>query len=576
MSRLNVHNPSHLLIVPLLSGAIALSGATRAQEADQPVGAFVETVDVSVVNVDVYVTDRQGNPVTGLTRDDFELLVDGRPEAITNFFAVAGPAAAASSAASEPPAPTPAPGETPTAPVEAKAAPLTDETPESQRLWMVIYVDNSNLDPLNRNRVFRQLRAFLHDTVDATDEVMVVSYDRPLRVRQPFTSDPQAVTRTLLDLETHSGRGSAGAAEREDMLRAIDEAESSIEVGSQIRLHAESIRNDMQFTLDALSETVRSLAGLPGRKAVLYLSNGIPMTPGSDLFYAQQQKFDDGAALAREVEFNLSRRFEELTNLANANRVAFFTLDAAGLQVGAGLDAEYRGRSVSADWHGAVLAAHQANMDDPLRYMAQRTGGVAILNTNDVGPGLDKVAATFDSYYSLGFSRNMTVDGRYHKIKVRVIRKGLTVRHREGFREKNADTRMQEAVEAALRFGQEHNPLAVQLSLSAVRRDEDQQVLPLVVRIPLRELLLVPQGDRHIGRATVYFSALDADGNLAPIQSVRIPIEVPDADLAEALQKVWPVRQELLLGAGRQTVAVAVRDELANRVSVLTSTTAGG
>lgn len=547
-------------------------GSAQEEPNEQPVGAFVETVDVSVVNVDVYVTDRQGNPVTGLTRDDFELAVDGKPEPITNFYAVTGGTETTSpnDGTSAESRPKPTPQQLPVSTMEA------EETPESQRLWMVIYVDNTNLDPLNRNRVFRQLRAFLNDTVDPTDQVMVISYERTLHLRQPFTSDPQAVARTLLELETVSGRSSAGAGDREDILRAIDEAESSVEVGTRIRMHAESIRNDMQFTIDALSETVRSLAGLPGRKAVVYLSNGIPMTPGSDLFYAQHQKFRDGAALAREVEFNLSRRFEELTNLANANRVAFYTLDAAGLEVGAGLDAEHRGRSVSADWHSSVLAAHQANMDDPLRYMAQRTGGMAILNTNDVGPGMKKVAAGFDSYYSLGFSRNMTVDGRYHEIKVRVKEKGLTVRHREGFREKNADTRMQETVEAALRFGRERNPLKVRMSLSAGQQEGSQQRLPLVVRIPLDELLLVPQGDRHIGRVTVYFSAVDGNDNLAPVQSVQIPIEIPDADLEEALQKVWPVRQELLLRTGRQTVAVAVRDELANRASVLTSSTAGG
>lgn len=551
-------------------GFVSAHGLAQQEVESQPVGAFVETVDVSVVNVDVYVTDRDGNPMTGLTRDDFELRVDGKPETITNFFAVTGGAVTEATTAE-------VDAEAPEQPAPRQPPPPSSETevPESQRLWMVIYVDNSHLDPLNRNRVFRQLREFLNDTVDATDQVMVMSYERTLNVRQPFTSDAQAVARTLIDLETVSGRSSAGAGEREEILSAIDDAESSVEVSARIRLHAESIRNDMQFTIDALSETVRSLAGLPGRKAVVYLSNGIPMTPGSDLFYAQHQKFREGSALAREVEFNLSRRFEELTNLANANRVGFYTLDAAGLEVGAGMDAEYRGRSVSADWHSSVLAAHQANVDDPLRYMAYRTGGLAILNTNDVGPGLRKVAAAFDSYYSLGFSRNVRVDGRYHKIKVRLKQKGLTVRHREGFREKDADTRMQESVEAALRFGQKSNPLGVRVSLSSARQEGKQQRLPLVVRIPLGELLLVPQGDRHIGRVSVYFSALDGGGNLAPVQNVQIPIEIPDADLEEALSKVWPVRQELLLRTGRQTVAVAVRDELSSRASVLTSATTG-
>lgn len=532
-------------------------------------GAFVEAVDVSVVNVDVYVTDRRGNPVTGLTRDDFELFVDGRPEPLTNFYAVPGGGASTSAAEGIPVArpSNQTPRETPGAAISESEA-----TPETQRLWMVIYVDNWNLDPLARNRVFRQLREFLNDTVGAEDQVMVVSYERTLHQRLPFTSDPQAVSRTLIDLEAVSGRSSGGAWEREEMLRAIDEAESSGEVSGRIRLHAEEVRNEMRFTLDALSQIVGSLAGLPGRKAVIYLSNGLPMTPGTDLFYAQQQKFRDSTALAREAEFNLSRRYQELTNLANAHRVAFYTLDAAGLEVGAGLEAEYRGRSATAEWATSVLASHQANLDDGLRFMAQRTGGMAILNTNDVRPGLEKVAAGFDSYYSLGFSHDMSVDGRYHEIRVRVKKKGLTVRHREGFREKSADTRMHEAVEAALRFGRDRNPLKVEISPASARRGEQRRRrLPLTVRIPLGELLLVRQGDRHVGRVTVYFSALDDNGDLAPVQSVHVPIEIPDADLDEALQSVWPVRQELLLGAGRQTVAVAVRDELADRASVLTS-----
>lgn len=557
-----------------------LAAVAQEEAGEQPAGAFVETLDVSVVNVDVYVTDRRGNPVTGLTRDDFELLVDGDPEPITNFYAVGG-------GGTEPPESpdtqeTPEPPETPTSHETAATPGPEVEVPsgrrsEAQRLWMVIYVDNPHLEPLSRNRVFRQLRQFLSDTVGVADQVMVVSRElRTLRLRQPFTSDPQAVARALLELETVAGRSSADAGEREEMLRAIDKAQASSDVTTRIRMHADSIRNDMLFTLDALSESVRSLAGLPGRTAVVYVSGGIPMTPGSDLFYAQQQKFRDGTALAREVDFNLSRHFTELTNLANANRVAFYTLDAAGLEVGAGLEAEYRGRSASADWASSVLVTHQANIDDPLRFMAQRTGGMAILNTNDIGPGLKTMGAGLSSYYSLGFSRIMAVDGRYHEIEVRVNRKGLTVRHREGYREKSADTRMEEAIAAALRFGRESNPLRARVSTSPARRDGEQRRLPLVVRIPLQELLLAPQGDLHVGRITVYFSAADGGGNLAPVQSVRIPIEIPQADLEEALQSVFPVRQELLLGAGRQTIAVAVRDELANRTSVLTSDAADG
>ena len=60
-------------------------------------GFFLDSVNVSVVNVDVHVTDKKGNRVTGLTKDDFEIFEDGRPVAVTNFYAVEGGKAAASS-----------------------------------------------------------------------------------------------------------------------------------------------------------------------------------------------------------------------------------------------------------------------------------------------------------------------------------------------------------------------------------------------------------------------------------------------------------------------------------------------
>lgn len=578
-------SPSHLLsclIAALLLPTPAPAPAqTTDDESQQPVGSFVETVDVSVINVDVYVTDRKGNPITGLTHEDFELRVDGRPQEITNFYAVAkSPREPAETAAAAPPPPddvrsTPPPP-TDEAPKPPAAEP-SDPDAARQQLWMVIYVDNVNLTPLHRNRVLRQMRQFLDRTIDEGDHVMVLSNDRTLNVHQPFTSDTQAVTRALLDLETASGQDSSVENERDDILKAIDAAEDRSAVALRVREHARARRNDMMFTLDALNESVRSLAGLPGRKAIVHVSDGLPLTPGRDLFYAVQQTFGDYGALANSMEFNLQRRYDELTNAANANRVSFYTIDAGGLELHTGIAAENQARAYDADLQSSVGGIHESNVQDSLRRMAERTGGTAILNRNDVGPALDKVSAALGSYYSLGFTRGMLEDGRYHEIDVEVRRKGLVVRHREGFREKNADTRMREAVEASLRHGLENNPIGVRVQAAPTRQREDNVVLPLTVRIPLGEVLLVPQGDVHVARLMIYFSSYDRDGQLAPVQQVPLPLEIPNGDLDEARQKVWTFEQELLLRPGQQRVAVAVRDELANRSSVIASTlTVGG
>ena len=141
----------------LLPGAVLLAQKPRGT---QPPGEgqefFADIVSVNVVNVDVYVTDKKGNPITGLTKNDFELFEDRKPMAVTNFYAVEG---GKPSAASDP-GPVLAPVAGP-----AGAPPAPEPIPEDQRLRLIVYVDNFNIHPFNRNRVLREMRTFLNQQI---------------------------------------------------------------------------------------------------------------------------------------------------------------------------------------------------------------------------------------------------------------------------------------------------------------------------------------------------------------------------------------------------------------------------
>ncbi|HEX6204150.1 MAG TPA: hypothetical protein VF100_14210, partial [Thermoanaerobaculia bacterium] len=131
----------------------ALLGAQTPQAEPPPV--FVERIDVNVINVEVFVTDGQGRPVTGLTRDDFEIRHDGRPVEVSNFFTVSRRDRVEmelARAAAEGAAPAPA----------APGAPAAD-LPEDQQLNLLVYVDHFHLRPQNRTRVLEQLGGFLED-----------------------------------------------------------------------------------------------------------------------------------------------------------------------------------------------------------------------------------------------------------------------------------------------------------------------------------------------------------------------------------------------------------------------------
>ena len=156
--------------------------ATDAAPESPAIGAgdFFESIDVSVVNVDVYVTDKKGNRVNGLTRDDFEIIEDKKPMAITNFYAVTEGRPVMSEEELAAPA-EPVPGAVPGMP---------PPVPEDQRLHLVVYIDNFNIHPFSRNKVFGSLREFLRSDLTPGDRVMLMTYDREPHVRRPFTSDP--------------------------------------------------------------------------------------------------------------------------------------------------------------------------------------------------------------------------------------------------------------------------------------------------------------------------------------------------------------------------------------------------
>ncbi len=202
---------------------------------------------------------------------------------------------------------------------------------------------------------------------------------------------------------------------------------------------------------------------MPGRKAVLYVSDGLPMIAGQDVFYAVQNKYgDQSTSLVKTLQYDVSRRLTELAAQANANRITFYTLDAAGVRVYESTSASERGHASAPGLTQIVESVRFSNLQSTLQLMAEKTGGMAVINTNTFMPHLERIARDFNTYYSLGYTPSHFGDGRYYKIEVKVKgRKDLQVRHREGYRDKNVEARMNDGTLAALNFPFEQNPLGV-------------------------------------------------------------------------------------------------------------------
>jgi hypothetical protein len=188
-------------------------------------------------------------------------------------------------------------------------------------------------------------------------------------------------------------------------------------------------------TLGAMNLLLHDSRDLPGRRVMILLSEGFQIM--------QTDRRDDAWQPETRIRSGLDRVFEQATRAG----VVIYSVDVRGLRAG-GLLASDDARGQASPKGTAVSEADNAARDrgrllidtqESLGYVAEQTGGFAILNTNDIGRGLGRVLDDVKSYYILGYDPpegTFAAKGktpRYHKVTVRVRRRGLTVKSRKEF-----------------------------------------------------------------------------------------------------------------------------------------------
>ena len=212
-----------------------------------------------MTNVEVFVTDSKGNRVSGLTRDDFELRQDGVPQKITNFYAVSGGKVLLEDGK--------------VLAVEDSAT--QEDLPVEVKARYLIFIDNLNITAQNRNRMFKSLKLWVAQTVGHNAEAMIVTWNRSLKVRRKFTTEGSDIVALLEKIELETGGGSSVSSDRVDALHRIDDAQSAGEATQIAIQYAQAYRNDLIFSVNALKDTVNGLAGVAGRKILIYVSEGL-------------------------------------------------------------------------------------------------------------------------------------------------------------------------------------------------------------------------------------------------------------------------------------------------------------
>jgi VWFA-related protein len=525
----------------------------------QQIPTLGETIEVSIVNLDVFVTDHDGNRVRGLTRDDFEIRENGKSQPITNF--------AEYSSASRDDAGTVT---TDVGTRETGAA----VAEKRERRNIVVFVERFSLPNFATAPMFASICTMLRQTVRAGDSVAIVSWSNATLVRQEFTDDLPSLERALAQIEKESSGVRDNPASDVRNLQAFDDAFHSDLAAAGFKVTTTNVSMDafMRAKLAlfrirqksaALRALIQSMAGLEGKKVVIMATHRFGLYAGVEYF---------GGTVPPMYRDDLdTRRYRDaLTKAANANGVTLYPVYPEGLDWTPVADATQSRPDVFRVDSDADLKTFSfdnevlMNETGALQEIASATGGAMGWGSKDIVSLMPRVAGDLDTYYSLAYriTSNTRKDAA-RKIDVTAKNKAYRVRSRHEFIEKSDTTAMKDRVIASLfrPLGGSLIPLDAHLGALA-KTGKNRWTVPLTVRIPIGALTTVEQAGKAAGGFSVYVATGGVFGVIGePEQKVQ-PFSIEPRDLAKAKRSHFTYDLTLKLDQVTDRVAIGVYDEV--------------
>jgi VWFA-related protein len=460
----------------LVAALFAAAPHAAAQPETGP-DVFGEVIDVRVVNVEVVVTDRDGNRVLGLGPEDFRLTVDGEQVPISYFSEVVGGQAR------------PVAGEGP------QAAPQATDGGRVGISYLV-FVDDATPVARDRDKVLEQIADSL-DFLRPGDRMAVVAFDgRRVEMLTTWTDSPAELRRAFSDARARPARGLLRYGERRhhDSVMSLDAdfapATGSLdELKPQEREFARKIAHDVERGVAGAVAALRGFAQPPGRKVMLLLAGDWPFDPAA--YAAGLRQVLPTPDIPRGPEL-----LRPLVDTANLLGYTLYPVDVPGLGMIDGTGIEQLGRQVGTSPISGSLN-REDSMEDTLGYLAHATGGRALINAQRLQP-VEQVAGDTGSYYWLGFSPDRQGDDRRHRIEVSVTRPRLSARSRTSFLDLSPQAERQMAVESSLLFGDPATEGTLVVDVGEPRAAGRRLVeVPLRIAIPVDGVnpLPAPNGD---------------------------------------------------------------------------------
>lgn len=561
--------------LPLLLAGAALVpgvsvGAQEPESASRFEAIFGEEIDVRVVNVEVVVEDRSGERVSGLSASDFRLVVDGREVGVDYFTEILENRAVGAAGNEAPP-----------------AVGAGDYVPTNY----VLFVDDDHTLFNFRRPVLRRFASQLEE-LDARDQVAVVVQSRSqLEILSPFTTDRERTREAIQELDKSRGRfggqlrspnlparqaamarirspftgdigadralaspfageigadrallsgfagsgfgdlaGASGITQSLNSLASVD----SLRV-PRMRLpsfsaeaEAEQSLRDLEFSVSAVTSTMRALDVPEGRKAFLLL--------GGDWPTGNFRRNDWGFGVQSDHEV-----LDAMIDTANLLGYTIYPIDEQAVRPNFGL------------WQN-------------LRYVARDTGGRAFMAGANL-EALRSVARDTADYYWLGFIPAYERDDRSHDIRVEVLRPDLRVRARRGYLDLSRRAERDMDTLGRLLFpGSDLSPVhELRVNVGTIaKKGLRKMTVPVELQVPVGMFPMLPYRDRFFLRLELRFATVDRNGQQAVIPMIELEL---DARSRPPVHALVPYETTLTMRRRPHMLAVTVTDPVTGQAA---------
>jgi hypothetical protein len=273
-----------------------------------------------------------------------------------------------------------------------------------------------------------------------------------------------------------------------------------------------------------------------------------------------REKGWNGSTMLEGMQFDASTQIQSIAKTANANGITLYTIHAGGL--GAANEGMMADQSKATPFIVSQTAI--SNSTDSLQLMADMTGGLASINTNNYAQAFKNIQRDLESYYSLGYRAGTERVDRQRNLEVRVKNRNYIVRNRETFVEKSTFAEMNDRVIANLLYKVKANDLHILVKTGTPVSQDELFRVPVEIQIPMESLTLLPQGEAYMGGFSVYCAVANKEGDMSDVSRQTHQIRVPNADYAKIKGKYYAYSLDLLMEPGPNKISIGVVDDVSN------------